>query len=127
MAVNRDQKLEALEAIRRNNVLIQQSIATGGLATVAGYLLQSELITKQKYHDVLAPCGREPVHGAAILMKTVELKIWSDPDLYFPRFIHALRSSDLGNVADRLEQQARSFRMRQEYEAVPPGMLWHIL
>ena len=129
MAVNRD--LEPLEVVRSNIVFIQRSIAAGGLATVAGYLLQSELITRQNHDDALAPSGKGPVDQAAMLMRTVELKIESDPDLYFPRFTQALRSSNMGNVADRLEQQARSLRKRPEYEAVPPprvqpGMLWHI-
>ena len=131
MAVNRD--LEPLEVVRSNIVFIQRSIAASGLATVAGYLLQSNLITRQNHDDALTPSGRGPVDQAAMLMRTVELKIESDPDLYFPRFTQTLRSSNMGDVADRLEQQARSLRMRPEYaaEAVPPprvplGMLWHI-
>ena len=92
--------------VRRNIAFIQQIIAAGGLATVAGYLLQFELITRQNHDDALAPCGRGPVDQAAMLMRTVELKIESNPDLYFPRFTAALRWSNLGNVADTLEQQA---------------------
>ena len=93
-----------LAVVRRNIAFIQQSIVAGGLATVAGYLLQSELITRQNHDDALAPCGRGPVDQAAMLMRTVELKIESNPDLYFPRFTAALRWSNLGNVADTLEQ-----------------------
>ena len=103
MAVNHDQKVEV---VRRNIAFIQQSIAAGGLATVAGYLLQFELITRQNHDDALATLGRGPSDQAAMLMRTVELKIRSNPDLYFPRFTQALRWSNLGNVADLLEQQA---------------------
>ena len=109
MAVNHDQKVEV---VRRNIAFIQQSIAAGGLATVAGYLLQFELITRQNHDDALAPCGRGPSDQAAMLMRTVELKIRSNPDLYFPRFTQALRWSNLGNVADLLEQQALADHQR---------------
>ena len=101
MAENQTSKSEAL---RRNSVLIQQSIASGGLTTVAGYLLQFELITRQNRDDALASYGKGPVDQAAMLMRTVELKIESDPDLYFPRFIQALRWSNLGHVVAMLEQ-----------------------
>ena len=103
MAANNDQKVEV---VRRNIAFIQQSIAAGGLATVAGYLLQFELITRQNNDDALATLGRGPSDQAAMLMRTVELKIESNPDLYFPKFTQALRWSNLGNVADLLEQQA---------------------
>ena len=103
MAANHDQKVEV---VRRNIAFIQQSIAAGGLATVAGYLLQFELITRQNHDDALATLGRGPSDQAAMLMRTVELKIRSNPDLYFPRFTQALRWSNLGNVTDLLEQQA---------------------
>ena len=102
MAENQTSKSEAL---RRNTVLIQQSIAAGGLATVAGYLLQFELITRQNRDDALAFYGKGPVDQAAMLMRTVELTIESDPDLYFPRFTQALRLSNLGHVAAILEQE----------------------
>ena len=109
MAENHDQKVDI---VRRNIGFIQQSIAAGGLATVAGYLLQFELITRQNHDDALAPCGRGPVDQAAMLMRTVELTIESNPGLYFPMFIEALRRSNLGNVADQLlEQQALSERV----------------
>ena len=103
MAANHDRKVEV---VRRNIAFIQQSIAAGGLATVAGYLLQFELITRQNHDDALATLGRGPSDQAAMLMRTVELKIESNSDLYFPRFTNALRWSNLGNVADTLEQQA---------------------
>ena len=102
MAENQTSKSEYL---RRNIAFIQQSIAAGGLATVAGYLLQFELITRQNHDDALAPCGRGPVDQAAMLMRNVELKIESDPDLYFPRFTQALWRSNLGHVAAMLEQE----------------------
>ena len=113
MATNHDQKVEV---VRRNIAFIQQSIAAGGLATVAGYLLQFELITRQNHDDALATLGRGPSDQAAMLMRTVELKIESNPDLYFPKFTQALRWSNLGNVADLLEQQALP-----EHERVPAG------
>ena len=91
--------------LRRNIAFIQQSITAGGLATVAGYLLQFELITRQDHDDALALCGGGPVDQAAMLMRTVELKITNNPDLYFPRFTRALRCSNQGNVADTLEQE----------------------
>ena len=102
MAENQRSKSEVL---RRNIAFIQQNIAAGGLATVAGYLLQFELITRQNHVDALASYGRGPVDQAALLMRTVELKIESDPDLYFQRFTQALRCSNLGNVAAMLEQE----------------------
>ena len=95
-----------LELVRRNIVFIEQSIAAGGLATVAGYFLQFELITRQNHDDAIASIGKGPVDQAAMLMGTVELKIKSDPDLYFPKFIEALRKSNLGYVADKMEQPA---------------------
>ena len=92
-----------LELVRRNIAFIEQSIAAGGLATVAGYLLQFELITRQNRNDALASNGKGPVDQAAMLMRTVELKIESNPDVYFPKFTEALRKSNLDNVAEKLE------------------------
>ena len=113
MATNHDQKVEV---VRRNSLFIQQHIAAGGLSTVAGYLLHFELITRQNYGDAVAIFGRGPSDQAAMLMSIVELKIESNPDLYFPKFTQALRLSNLGNVADLLEQQALP-----EHELVPAG------
>ena len=113
MATNHDQ---IVEVVRRNIAFIQQRIAAGGLSTVARYLLHFELITRQNHDDALATFGRGPSDQAAMLMRTVELKIESDPDLYFPKFTQALRWSNLGNVADLLEQQALP-----EHERVPAG------
>ena len=61
MVMNRDQKLEPImEVIRRNFFFIQQSIAASRvvLATVTGYLLQFELITRQNHDNTLTPSGR---------------------------------------------------------------------
>ena len=91
------------EALRGNIAFIQESMATGGLSTIASHLLQLDLITRQNYYD-LATCGRGPVDQAAMLMRTVEVRIRDNPDVYFTRFIEALRRSHLGNVADRLVQ-----------------------
>ena len=91
------------EAIRRNIAFIQESMATGGLSTIAGHLFQLDLITRQNYYDLEA-FGRGPVDQAAMLMRTVEVRIRDNPDVYFTRFIEALRRSHLGNVADRLVQ-----------------------
>ena len=92
------------EALRCNMAFIQESMATGGLSTIAINLLQLDLITRQNYRDSLAPCGRGPDDQAAMLMISVEVRIRGDPDVYFTRFIEALRRSHLGNVADRLVQ-----------------------
>ena len=92
------------EALRRNIAFIQESMATGGLSTIASHLLQLDLITGQNYRDSLAPCGRGPDDQAAMLMRTVESRIRNSPDVYFSRFIEALRRSNLGYVADRLVQ-----------------------
>ena len=92
------------EALQRNIAFIQKSMARGGLSTIGINLLQLDLITEQNYYDSLAPCGRGPDDQAAILMGTVEVKIRDNPDVYFTRFIEALRRSHLGNVADRLVQ-----------------------
>ena len=93
------------EVLRSNIVFIQQSIVAAGLPIVAGYLLQFRLIPRANYDDVIHPCGRGPVLLAAMLLGTVELKISSDPNLFFPKFTEALRLSNLGNVADKLEKQ----------------------
>ena len=92
-----------VEALWQNICFIQESMATGGLSTIAGHLIQLDLITRQNYYD-LATCGRGPVDQAAMLMRTVEVRIRDNPDVYFTRFIEALRRSHLGNVADRLVQ-----------------------
>ena len=92
-----------MEALWQNIGFIQESMATGGLSTIAGRLKEVDLITRQNYYD-LAACGRGPVDQAAMLMRTVELRIRNNPDVYFTRFIEALRRSHLGNVADRLVQ-----------------------
>ena len=92
------------EALRRNIAFIQENIATGGLYNVASHLLQLNLITEQNYRDSLALYGRGPDYQAAMLMTSVEVRIRDNPDVYFPRFIEALRRSHLGNVADRLVQ-----------------------
>ena len=44
------------------------------------------------------------VDQATMLMRTVVSRIRDNPDVYFTRFIEALRRSHLGNVADRLVQ-----------------------
>ena len=92
------------EALRRNSAFIHKSMARGGLSTIGINLLQLDLITEQNYYDSLAPYGRGPDDQAAILMGTVEVRIRDNPDVYFTRFIEALRRSHLGNVADRLVQ-----------------------
>ena len=89
------------EALRRNIAFIQESMATGGLSTIASHLKELDLITRQNYYD-LATCGRGPVDQAAMLMTSVEVRIRDNPDVYFTRFIEALRRSNLGYVADRL-------------------------
>ena len=92
-----------VEALWQNIGFIQESMATGGLSTIASRLKELDLITRQNYYD-LAMCGRGPVDQAAMLMRTVEVRIRDNPDMYFTRFIVALRRSHLGNVADRLVQ-----------------------
>ena len=94
---------QKLEALWQNIGFIQKSLATGGLYNIAGHLKELDLITRQNYYD-LATCGRGPVDQAAMLMRTVEVRIRDNPDVYFTRFIEALRRSHLGNVADRLVQ-----------------------
>ena len=93
-----------VEALLSNIVFIQENMATGGLPTIAGHLLRLKLITEHNYRDSLALCGKGPDHQAAMLMETVQVRIRGDPDVYFTRFIEALRRSHLGNVADRLVQ-----------------------
>ena len=92
------------EALRCNMAFIQESMATGGLSTIVINLLQLDLITRRNYRDSLVPCGRGPGDQAAMLMTSVEVRIRDNPDVYFTRFIEALRRSHLGNVADRLVQ-----------------------
>ena len=92
------------EALRRNFPFIQESLATGGLSTIGSHLLQLDLITRENYRDILGTCGMGPDRKAATLMTSVEVRIRDNPDVYFTRFIVALRRSHLGNVADRLEQ-----------------------
>ena len=78
-------------ALWQNIAFIQESMATGGLYTIAGRL---DLVTRQYYYD-LATCGRAPVDQAAMLMRTVMSRIRDNPDVYFTRFIEALRRSHL--------------------------------
>ena len=104
MAVNCDPRVEVLI---RERAIILKCIFVSGPPTFAGYLLQLEVITRQQYENFTVPqkqnrrflwyC-KEP------LIKAVELKIESNPDLYFPRFIQALRWSGQDFLADRLEQ-----------------------
>ena len=93
-----------VEALLSNIVFIQENTATGGLTTIGGHLLRLNLITEQNYRDSLALCGNGPDHQAAVLMETVQVRIRGDPDVYFTRFMEALRQSHLGNVVDRLVQ-----------------------
>ena len=116
MAVNHDHQRPSV-VVRRNISFIQRNIAAGGLTTVAGCLLENDLITRQNHDDALASCGKGHVDQAAMLMGTVELKIEGNPDLYFPKFTEALRKSNLGNVADKLEQQPAT--ALQEHNSVP--------
>ena len=102
MAVN-----PKLEALWQNIGFIQESMATSGLPTIASHLKELDLITRQNYYDLAACAGsRGPVDQAAMLelMTSVEVKIRDNPDVYFTRFIEALRRSHLGYVADRLVQ-----------------------
>ena len=92
------------EALRRNFPFIQESMATSGLTTIAGHLLRLDLITGENHRDIIEPCGIGPDRKAAMLMTSVEVRIRDNPDVYFTRFIEALRRSHLGNVADRLVQ-----------------------
>ena len=92
------------EALCRNLVFVQESMVTGGLATIAGHLLENDLITQQNYSDTLAVCGRGPLDQTAILTNSITLKIKCNPQLYFPRLINALKQSGLCDTADRLEQ-----------------------
>ena len=98
MAVNRDRRVEVLI---RERAFIQKCMFISG-PTVAGYLLQLELITRRQYENV------QRSDSLSLMMRAVELKVESDPDLYFPRFIQALRWSYLDYLADMLEQQARA-------------------
>ena len=88
-------------AFYQNIGFTQECIAADGLSIVAGYLKELDLITIQTYNDV-ATGGRERSVLAAMLMTSVEVRIRDNPDVYFTRFIEALRRSHLGNVADRL-------------------------
>ena len=93
-----------MEALRQNIGFIQANMATGELSTIAGNLNELDLITRQNYYDIATPSGRGLDDRAAMLMRTVEVRIRDNPDVYFTRFIEALRRSHLGNVADRLVQ-----------------------
>ena len=59
-------------------------------------------------HDNLATCGSASVEQAAMLMRIVVSRIRDNPDVYFTRFIEALRRSHLGNVADGLPKDQHS-------------------
>ena len=93
-----------VKALWQNIGFIKERMATGEVSTIASHLLQLDLVTGQNYYDLATTSGREPVDQAAMLMETVEVKIRDNPDVYFTRFIEALRRSNLGNVADRLVQ-----------------------
>ena len=79
-------------------------MATGGLATIAGHLLENELITQQNHTDALAVCGRGPLVQTTILTNSIMVKIKHDPGVYFPCLIEALRQSGMSDAADTLEQ-----------------------
>lgn len=55
MAVNRDRRVKVLI---RYESFIKKSMFVSGPATVAGYLLQLEQITRQHYENVLEGFGR---------------------------------------------------------------------
>ena len=99
------------QAISNNMVFIRDNVAVSGLSTVAGYLLQEGLIAQQNFDDALAACGKGPHDQAIKLLRPVEEKIKGDPNKFFPKFIVALRSSDLGFVADKLEQAVKEVRI----------------
>ena len=107
MAVNRDRRVEVLI---RERALILKCIFVSGPPAFAGYLLQLEVITRQQYENFTVPQKRNQRprrfldYSKEPLIKAVELKIESNPDLYFPRFIQALRWSGQDFLADRLEQ-----------------------
>ena len=112
-------KTPQAEAVRRNIAVIQQGMATGGLATIASHFLQLDLITGQNYRDSLASCGKGPDDQAAMLMSAVESRIRNSPDVYFTKLIEALRRSNLGYVADRLEQALLEHQCKLSSRAEP--------
>ena len=97
-------------AISKNRGFITENVAVGGLATVSGYLLQEGLVSQQNHDDALAMSGIGQRDKADKLLTAVEVKIKRDPDKFFPKFIVALRSSDLEFVADQLEQAVKELR-----------------
>lgn len=106
------------EVIESNEVLIVDNVGAGGLATIASYLLQDKLISRQNRNDALAIDGRRTkAKVTGDLIEPILLKITSDPQLWFPKFIQALRKSDLGHVADKLELDLRKKRQEPEHEA----------
>lgn len=93
------------EALCRNLIFVQRSMVAGGLATIAGHLLQNDLITQQNYNDALAVCGRGPLEQATILTNSILLKIKYNPENYFPLLIESLRQSGSSDAADTLVQE----------------------
>ena len=99
-------------AISKNRGFITENVAVGGLETVSGYLLQEGLVSRQNHDDALAVFGIGPRVKADKLLTAVEVKIKGDPEKFFPKFIAALRSSDLEFVAIKLELAVKE---------LPPG------
>ena len=105
--------LRHAEALRHHLVFVQNSMVTGGLGTIAGHLLQNDLITQQNYTDALAACGRGPLEQATILTNSIMLKIKHNPGVYFPCLIEALRQSDMSDAADTLQTRCRHTTMQK--------------
>lgn len=103
------------EVIESNEVLIVDNVGAGGLATIASYFLQDKLISRQNRNDALASDGRRTKTKVIDdLIEPILLKITSDPELWFPKFIQALRKSSLGHVADKLEQDLQDLRKKRQ-------------
>ena len=90
--------------VKDNRGTITEQMTTS-LTTVAGYLAQHGLITDQKHSDAISVTGQGPDQKAADILNAVLKKIKLKPHKYFPEFITALRESDLGDLADVLEEE----------------------
>ena len=101
------------QVVLKETGFITDTIAAGGkagLITLAGHLLGEDLITQQLHAAVIGGYGDGPHSDAAKILAEVQNKIKYAPKK-FDDFLKALRNSDLGDVANRLESDCREFSL----------------
>ena len=111
-----------LDALRVKTPSITETIDAGGRATLiklGGHLTAQGLITQVIKSQ--AEQARTVLEGADELMTAVQDKVKNDP-ANFDKFLIALRSSELGDIADMLEREYCEFEiifMSQLFPSLP--------